>query len=97
MERQTLKQARMLRESEPGLGPPEARGLGAQASLEEAGSKWEGCLEEGNFGTILMKEQELSRQGGLRVGRDVLCTGNSLRCPEDILLNPQNNPRRQAF
>lgn len=69
MERQTLKQARMVRESEPGLGPQEARGLGAQASLEGAGKKWKGFSKERIFGAILTKKQELGRRGWLRVER----------------------------
>lgn len=37
--------------------------------LEGAGGQWEGLSEEGNFGAILMKKQELGRQGGVRVGK----------------------------
>lgn len=65
--------------------------------LEWVGGQWEGFSEEGTFGVILMNEQELGRQEGVRVGRGFLYTGNSPRSPEDILINPQNNPRRQEF
>lgn len=78
--------------SEPEDGMP-------QPVWEGGVGEWVGRFpQRGNLGSHPGERAEMRQAtDGMRVGRGILCTGNSLRGPEDILPNPQNNPRRWAF